>query len=229
MISINKINKSYQNRQILKDVSLNANKNDIICILGKTGQGKTTLFNIISNIEVIDSGTITNSYEHRDIEFVFQEDTLLPWRTVKENILLNLELKFIELDDSYYSKILNELQLNGYEDYFPYKLSGGTKRKVSIARSLICKPKLLILDEPFNGLDFIVKSEIENLLKELTKNNDIEIILYSSHLLESSIVFATKLFVLNIDEGLKELNIENSLKESITNNIKNLRDLEIYK
>ncbi|MBL7701847.1 MAG: ATP-binding cassette domain-containing protein [Ferruginibacter sp.] len=229
MICIENLNKSYNANVVLRNVSFNAEKGDIICFFGKTGQGKTTLFNIISHLEKPDSGIINISYINNEIEYVFQEDLLLPWLNVRENILLNTNLKSIKCKNDSYTNVLSKLELEGYENYFPFQLSGGTKRKISLARSLICNPKLLILDEPFNGLDFTIKSKIETLLKELVETREIEVILYSSHIIESSIAFASKLFVLSDSKELKIISIDEQLRKSIIYNLATIESIDMYR
>lgn len=220
--------KSFNKKVVLNSVSFSVFKNDIICLLGKTGKGKTTLFNIISGLDKSYDGSIETKLSKSDIEYVFQEDILLPWLNVEENIWLSVTIKDNQKDISLFQYVVEKLELKNYLDFFPYQLSGGTKRRVSIARALVNNPRMLILDEPFNGLDFSTKANTEKLLQNFIDSKDLQAIIYSSHILESSVNFSTKLLLLDNGNTIRELTISENLQKSIKDNILDLQNLTLY-
>lgn len=218
LIEIFNLFKSFNGRIILNDISLTIHEGEIICLLGRTGKGKTTLFNIICALDNDYKGTIIFFTNNESIEFVFQEDILLPWLNVERNIWLTSEIRKRQKDNNLFSEVVDRLDLGNYLKFYPYQLSGGTKRRVSIARALVNKPKVLILDEPFNGLDFATKENTEKLLWYFMEKKNLKSIIYSTHILESSVNFSTKLVLLNNDNRIIELSVDKFLRESIITN-----------
>ena len=143
MISIDRVSFSYGDKQILRDYSLNVEKGERICLSAPSGSGKTTLFRLIAGLERPDSGTIRLDGR---VNYLFQEDRLLPWLTVVENLtLLGVGKRRAE-------ELLSTVGLEEFDKY-PAELSGGMKRRVAIARSICAGGEILLLDEPFTGLD----------------------------------------------------------------------------
>lgn len=153
IIRITNLEKSFKDNKVLHNINLTIRKSERLAILGSSGAGKTTLLRIISSLEKPTNGeVIINSQK---ISYVFQEPRLIPWRTVEENLLfVNGEANLIE--------ILELIKLTPYKNYYPHQLSGGMKQRVNLARALITKPDLLILDEAFSSLDLPIKLEIIN-------------------------------------------------------------------
>lgn len=167
MIEINNIEKFYGNRenrfQVLKNISINIHDRDFVVILGASGSGKSTFLNVISGLEYPDSGSI--KYDDRDITklsdsdltafrrqtvgFIFQQYYLLPNMTVEKNVRMGADLT----DKSNYLEIIKSVGLEGKLKKYPSELSGGEQQRVSVARALAKKPKVLFLDEPTGALD----------------------------------------------------------------------------
>ncbi len=167
MIEINNIEKFYGNRenrfQVLKNISINIHDRDFVVILGASGSGKSTFLNVISGLEYPDSGTV--KYDDRDITklsdsdltafrrqtvgFIFQQYYLLPNMTVEKNVRMGADLT----DKSNYLEIIKSVGLEGKLKKYPSELSGGEQQRVSVARALAKKPKVLFLDEPTGALD----------------------------------------------------------------------------
>ncbi|EDU37401.1 ATP-binding cassette domain-containing protein [Clostridium sp. CTA-6] len=151
--------KAYEDKIIFKNLNLNFEKNKITVLLAPSGYGKTTLLNIIAGLESLNSGNFI--MEAQSISYMFQEDRLLPWLTVYENIAFVLKSNTLKCEiRNIIDKYLDLVNLKEYKDYTLDKLSGGMKRRVALARALAYKSEVLIMDEPFKGLDLSLKREI---------------------------------------------------------------------
>lgn len=177
-IEINKLNKKYDDFQVLKDIDLTVKNCEVISIIGPSGSGKSTLLRVIQGLEKEDSGTIIideskNLKEiHKKIGMVFQNFNLFPHKTVLENIMeapiivnkMNKkDAKILSLD------LLQKVGLLDKKFAYPNKLSGGQKQRVAIARALAMKPEILLFDEPTSALDPELVGEVLNVIKELAK------------------------------------------------------------
>jgi len=158
-VIIKNLNKSYDGVSIFSDLSINFIKGKITAILGPSGCGKTTLLNIISGIETNYSGEVI--LKNDSISYVFQEDRLIPHLTVYENaaFVLKSTMNKMEVDISV-NKFLDMVELLEYKDKLPGKLSGGMKRRVALARAVAYKSSLILMDEPFKGMDDRLKSSV---------------------------------------------------------------------
>jgi NitT/TauT family transport system ATP-binding protein len=178
LIALRSISKVFSNGTLaLKDMSLDVGRGEFVSLLGPSGCGKSTALRIIAGLGQPTSGTIDwpgAEYDaagrpHPEIGFVFQEPTLMPWATVFSNVWLPLRLKGRSKSASR-DEVMQTLEMVGLEAFagaYPRELSGGMKMRVSIARALITKPKLLLMDEPFAALDEITRFKLNNDLLEL--------------------------------------------------------------
>ncbi len=178
LVSLRGISKVFSNGTLaLKDMSLDVARGSFVSLLGPSGCGKSTALRIIAGLGEPTSGTIAWPTADVDVEgrplteigFVFQEPTLMPWATVAKNVWLPLRLKGISLSAAR-ADVMETLGMVGLEqfaDAYPRELSGGMKMRVSIARALITKPKLLLMDEPFAALDEINRFKLNNDLLHL--------------------------------------------------------------
>ena len=158
-VQVRNLNKSFGSNRVLANLNLNFEKDKITVITGPSGCGKTTLLNIISGIEKPDSGEVI--MKDRSISFIFQEDRLIPDLTVYRNIEFVLKSTMTEQESKpIIEKYLDLVKLTGARDKYPNQLSGGMKRRVAIARAFAYRSDLLIMDEPFKGLDDKLKKEI---------------------------------------------------------------------
>ena len=164
VLRIKNINKSYEvdgkRHQVFDDLNLEINPDEITVLIGKSGCGKTTLLRMIAGLEEPDSGMIEIP-ENLKIGMVFQEPRLMPWLNAEKNVCLGLKSSKNEAAD-----ILRLVGLEGFEKAYPRQLSGGMKQRVSLARTLIRKCNLILMDEPFSSLDDATKS---NMLDEILK------------------------------------------------------------
>ena len=160
----------------LTDVSLDIHDGEFVSLIGPSGCGKTTLLRIIADLEQVTSGTVTiNGTAARDARlsraygYVFQAPALFPWRTVLANVCLPLEIHGIDRAEAkrVALKHIERVGLQGFEDKYPWQLSGGMQQRVSIARALGFEPKLLMMDEPFGALDEITRDRLNEQLLQL--------------------------------------------------------------
>ncbi|MEM8803627.1 MAG: ABC transporter ATP-binding protein [Pseudomonadota bacterium] len=155
----------------LRDMNLHVNEGDFISLLGPSGCGKSTALRLIAGLLHPTRGKITweGGQGSDDLGVVFQEPTLMPWATVAQNVWLPFRLKGTPYP-SVKDEILNALKLVGLEKFqsaYPRELSGGMKMRVSIARAMVTKPRLILMDEPFAALDEITRFKLNNDLLEL--------------------------------------------------------------
>lgn len=206
---VKNINKSYNNLKILEDVSIDFEEYKTTCILGESGVGKTTLLNIISGITDKDSGEIIG-FQNEDSSFVFQEDRLIKWKNVKDNISFVLEKKMekkkIEATIDKYLKIVN---LEEYKYYYPKELSGGMRQRISILRAFVYPSNLLIMDEPFKSLDINNKQILIELFKKLRTVEKKTCILVT-HDIEEALTLGDKIVILSNKPTRVKETIENT-------------------
>lgn len=172
MLSIKNISFSYGEKQVFKDFSLSISQGDRVCLFGESGCGKTTLLRLILGLERPQKGSI-NKKDGLRFSAVFQENRLLPFDTVYDNITL------IGADKSTAEHQLNALGLEGIGDKYPSELSGGMKRRAAIARALSADYDVLILDEPFAGLDSENIISAAKHINETTKDKTIILVTHS--------------------------------------------------
>lgn len=211
ILKIDNVNLSYKNgekeKEVLKDISFDIKNGEIVSIIGPSGCGKSTLLGAI--------GGINNNYEGSIIfngqkikgpssnrGYIFQEAALFDWLTVEENIGYGLRLKKISKEEikRLTSEYIKEVDLEGYEDYYPNKLSGGMKQRVSLARSLIMNPELLLMDEPFSALDYQTRIEVQGLTMRLWENYKPSIV-FVTHDIEEAILLSDKVMVMSKNPG----------------------------
>ena len=182
-IEIKGLWKSFNGKTVLSNIDLRVTEREKVGIVGPNGCGKTTLLRIIANLEKPDSGSVNVSGR---VSMVFQEDILLPWMTVYENI--ELGLKYKDIDEEKRREIVyavsDDLGITPYIDYYPNMLSGGTRRKVSIARALALNPDILLLDEPFTGIDINTLENLIRLLEKLPDKFDVTLLIVSHQFTE---------------------------------------------
>ena len=172
---------------VLKNINIEIKYKEFVCIVGPSGCGKTTLMNIIGGF--VDEEDQKFNKKQGDLKtngdygYVFQTSRLLPWLTVKENIELVCEEneKYIERIES----LLSEFDLHEFKNYYPKAISGGMRRKVSLARALIKKPQILLMDEPFVSLDQPTAESLYSVLMKYWQKNPITIILITHNLKEA--------------------------------------------
>ena len=194
----------------LKDISFDVQAREFICVLGPSGSGKTTLLRILAGLIKPTSGSFTFGHgEQPSIGMVFQQATLMPWRTVAENIKLPLEIK--KMDDASARNKAQEMielvGLQGFEDSLPRDLSGGMAQRVAIARALIHDPDLLLLDEPFGSLDALTRERMWTELSRIWQARQKTVIMVT-HSINESLFLADRVLVLTQRPGSVKLDMD---------------------
>ena len=187
----------------LDNISFNVAPREFVCVLGPSGSGKTTLLRILAGLIPPTSGSFTfGRGEQPSIGMVFQQATLMPWRTVVENIKLPLEVE--KMDEAAARKKTNEMielvGLKGFEDSLPRDLSGGMAQRVAIARALIPDPDLLLLDEPFASLDALTRERMWTELSHIWQARQKTVIMVT-HSINESLFLADRVLVLTQRPG----------------------------
>lgn len=208
-LSMKNLNKSFGDRQILKNINLDINKGEFLCLLGPSGCGKTTLLRIIAGLEDLDEGAIflsgdnitSLSPDKRNFGIVFQSYALFPNMTAYKNITFALKKKKLskkEIENKAF-EVLDIVGLRNEAYKYPRELSGGQQQRIAIARAIALEPKFLLLDEPMSALDAKVRAKLRDDIKKLQKRLNITTIMVT-HDQEEAITMADRIAVLNEGE-----------------------------
>jgi len=181
--------KNFGTLEVLRNISFDIEKGETVVLCGPSGCGKTTLLNIISGIETLTSGSI--EVASNKIAYVFQDDRLIPWKTALQNILFVME----NPDSSIAKRILKTVELENFENIKPSKMSGGMRKRLNLARALVVKPQLVLMDEPFSSVDLKTKFSLMDFLKSLLRG-EIESALIVSHDPEEAAVLGDKIIII---------------------------------
>lgn len=213
LLELRNINKSFGKTSVIKDISLTINKGELLTFIGPSGCGKTTLLRIIGGFHPQNSGQVIlegESIDHlppekRATGMVFQNYALFPHMTIYENVAygLNIQNKSKQEKDELIKEVLAQVRLVGYEDRKPNELSGGQQQRVAIARCLVLKPKVLLLDEPLSNLDANLRTIMRDEIRRLKEELDLTII-FVTHDQEEALSISDRVLVLN-DGTLQQL------------------------
>ncbi|MFL2802738.1 MAG: ABC transporter ATP-binding protein [Paracoccaceae bacterium] len=213
--------------QALKSVSLDVEKGDFVSFIGPSGCGKTTLLRAIAALEIPSKGSLSvngkspdNARRDREYGYVFQAAGLYPWRTVEGNIKLPLEIMgYSPLEKKErIKKVIELVELKGFEKKFPWQLSGGMQQRASIARALAFDANILLMDEPFGALDEIVRDRLNSELLDLWSQTK-KTICFVTHSIPEAVFLSTKIVVMSPRPG----RITDIIKSTLPKN----RDLNI--
>lgn len=203
----------------LKDVNLEVNKGDFVSFIGPSGCGKTTFLRCIAGLETPTSGALSvngmtpdDARRARAYGYVFQAAGLYPWRTIGGNIRLPLEIMGFSKAEmgERIKRVLNLVDLEGFEKKFPWQLSGGMKQRASIARALAFDADILLMDEPFGALDEIVRDHLNEQLLQLWARTE-KTIAFVTHSIPEAVYLSTKIVVMSPRPGRISDVIESTL------------------
>lgn len=196
MLKIEKLTKSYDGNLIFENFDLEIEKNKITCLIGKSGSGKTTLLNVLCGIT--EEFTMEESdFTNLSYSYIFQEPRLLDWYTVYQNMKFVLNKDEVNHKDlkKHINNYLKMVELENFSHYYPNQLSGGMAQRVSIARAFIKDFDVLLMDEPFKGLDPAQKKQLIDRFMDMWKKNR-KTVLFVTHLLEEAFYISNDIFVL---------------------------------
>lgn len=198
--------KKFGNTQVLKDLNLTIYPGEFVCIVGRSGCGKSTFLRLLAGLEksssgeILLNGTKTNSV-NSDVRIMFQDSRLLPWKTVIENVALGLSKESYGLA----LEALKEVGLENKANEWPANLSGGQKQRVALARALVHKPKLLLLDEPLGALDALTRIEMQILIERIWQEHKFTVLLVT-HDVSEAVILGDR--VVLIEEGKITLDLD---------------------
>ena len=196
----------------LDKINIDIEENEFVCIVGPSGCGKSTLLRIMAGLEHPTKGQAFFRGKEikeptRDIGMIFQKYSLLPWKTVEENIVLGLEFRreSKETKEQVAKKYLDMIGMSDFHDAYPYELSGGMQQRVAIARGLANEPTVLLMDEPFGALDAHTRILMQRELLNLWEKNR-KTIIFITHSVDEAIYLGDKIMVMSHRPGkIKEI------------------------
>ena len=192
---------------VLQQIDLSIAKGEFVSLIGPSGCGKSTLLKLISGLSSVSSGSIlvdgmTPVNARETISFIFQDATLLPWRTVTNNVGLGLELEHVSRE-ARKQKVESLLELVGLTHVarsYPRQLSGGMKMRVSVARALAIKPRLLLMDEPFGALDAHTRTMLQDELLAIWERHT-KTVLFVTHAVDEAVYLADRVLLMTAAPG----------------------------
>ena len=223
------ITKSYGQTQVLKKFNLEINEKEITCILGPSGCGKTTLLNIISNL--IDYEGKVEKDTGR-ISYIFQNKRLLTNLTVYDNldyVLSNLQ-KDRQKRKEIINKILEIVELSSWQNKYPKELSGGMAQRVSMARAFVYPSSLLLMDEPFKGLDILLKKRLISAFLKLWQNDE-RTVVFVTHDIDEAILISDRIILLSKNGNIlleRDINLNKNCRDFTEKSLIELRN-DIYR
>ena len=191
----------------VKDTTLSIAPGEFVSVVGPTGCGKSTLLNVAAGLLQPSSGAVQVLGAplvgiNRHSGYMFQAESLMPWRNALDNVLAGLEFAGVERDESEHraGEWLSRVGLSGFEKRYPHELSGGMRKRVALAQMLILDPQIMLMDEPFSALDIQTRQLMENELLELWSANR-KSVLFITHDLEEAIALSDRVVVLSAGPG----------------------------
>ncbi|SDC54453.1 ABC transporter ATP-binding protein [Streptomyces prasinopilosus] len=211
MIGISGVSRTFTSRSgstvALQGIDLHIAEGEFVAVVGRSGCGKSTLLRLIAGLLPASEGEITVGGERvtgarRDVAMLFQRPALLPWRSVLDNVLLPVEIfggRRAEHRDRAY-RLLETVGLAGFEKHRPHELSGGMQQRVSLCRSLIAGPRVLLMDEPFSALDALTRTELAAELQRVHTENSATVV-FVTHSIDEAVLLADRVVVLSPRPG----------------------------
>ncbi|MBS3941236.1 MAG: ABC transporter ATP-binding protein [Actinobacteria bacterium] len=198
MLHIDRLQLGYGQAPVLHDLSLQVPEGQFASLVGPSGCGKSSVLRAVVGLHEPDDGAIELDVDGRDVGFLFQDDALLPWRSVRHNVALPLLIRG-EAKRSAYEQAelwLERMGLVGFGDRFPQQLSGGQRKRVALAQTLAPRPRLLLMDEPFASLDAIVRRRVTDDLLAWVERDDITVVLVT-HDLEEALTLSDRVHLMS--------------------------------
>ena len=210
MVLLHDVGKVYPNgKQAIEHAGIKVGEGEFVCFVGPSGCGKSTIFNMIAGLTAPTSGLLEvfggspeDARKKNEIAFVFQDHTLLPWASLVDNVAMPLTLRGVPKAERNREaeRVLELVGLANHSKHLPRELSGGMKMRVSIARALISRPKLLLMDEPFGALDEITRQTLQNELLTLWQETKMAV-LFITHNVFEAVFLSTRVAVMTPSPG----------------------------
>ncbi|WP_324270817.1 ABC transporter ATP-binding protein [Fusobacterium polymorphum] len=221
ILDIKNLSYSFGNNPILKDINIHVNKNEMVAIVGSSGVGKSTLFNLIAGVLKKQVGEITingsNNYIGK-VAYMLQKDLLFEHKTIIDNVILPLIIAKVNKKEALEegNKILKQFNLDKYANKYPQQLSGGMRQRVALIRTYMFKRKIFLLDEAFSALDAITKKELHKWYLDLKKEFNLTTLLIT-HDIEEAVFLSDRIYILGNKPGeiIGEIKIEINPNEDI--------------
>ncbi|WP_336011439.1 ABC transporter ATP-binding protein [Fusobacterium polymorphum] len=221
ILDIKNLSYSFGNNPILKDINIHVNKNEMVAIVGSSGVGKSTLFNLIAGVLKKQVGEITingsNDYIGK-VAYMLQKDLLFEHKTIIDNVILPLIIAKVNKKEALEegNKILKQFNLDKYANKYPQQLSGGMRQRVALIRTYMFKRKIFLLDEAFSALDAITKKELHKWYLDLKKEFNLTTLLIT-HDIEEAVFLSDRIYILGNKPGeiIGEIKIKINPNEDI--------------
>ena len=216
ILSVEHVSKSFEGEEIIQDMNLQLHKGELVSLLGVSGGGKTTLFNIISGLVRPDEGRVILdgtdvTGQPGQVSYMLQKDMLLPYRTILDNVALPLIIKCMKKADARKkaAKYFSTFDLAGTEDKYPSQLSGGMKQRAALLRTYLFSEKVALLDEPFSALDMLTKRNMHEWYLGIMEKIQLST-LFITHDIDEAILLSDRIYLLTGKPGqiTKEIRIK---------------------
>lgn len=202
VLRVKGVSKSFEQEQIIKDISIELREGEIVSLLGVSGGGKTTLFNIIAGLSEPDGGKVYLENEDvtgkpGNVSYMLQKDLLLPYRTIVDNVALPLIIRGMKKKEARQkaASYFKEFGLAGTEKKYPPQLSGGMKQRAALLRTYLFSEKVALLDEPFSALDMLTKSTVHEWYLDVMEKIKLST-LFITHDIDEAILLSDRIYLL---------------------------------
>lgn len=217
MLTLSQISKSYsEDQHVLLPIDLTVKKGEFVSIIGPSGCGKSTLLDIIAGINKPTNGTVHYNGEEITnrtglVGYMPQSDVLFPWRTVLDNVVLPLEIQGSGKEEARIQArgLFQKFGLAGYEDHYPFMLSGGMRQRANFLRAYLNNKELLLLDEPFGKLDAMTRLELQKWFIQICEETG-QTVIFITHDMDEAIFLSDRIFILSPRPGriIEEVSVE---------------------
>ena len=218
LLSLSEINKSFDSRQVLKNINLNISQGEFVSLVGVSGSGKSTLLNIIAGLEKPDTGLVLLNGESLNgktgkVSYMFQKDLLFPYYTILDNVILPLIISGMKKEDAQKKAepFFAQFGLEGTQQKYPKQLSGGMKQRAAFLRTYLSSKELMLLDEPFSALDMITKNQMHEWYLNVMSKLKLTTLLIT-HDIEEAILLSDRIFIMNNVNSNEASNVINEIK-----------------